>query len=94
MGYTSPRYDLIVGWDNPLDTFFYQVFDTTVDDEETACVRWEGTTWRAIPTVEALQARLAGFAMLPETVCTQLRRDQEQATPRSPLQNMLRHLLQ
>jgi hypothetical protein len=91
----DPRYDVVVGWDNPLETFFCQVFDTTVDtDDETACVLWEGTMLQAIPTVAALQVCLGQFATIPEVVCVQLCRDQAQATRRTPFQEMMLNLVQ
>ena len=49
----DPRSDVMVGWDDPLETYFATVFDTTTD-EDAACVLWEGAARRALPTVAAL----------------------------------------
>jgi len=88
-----PRYEVVVGWDNPLATFFCEVFNTTVDeDDDTACVLWEGTTLRAIGTVEALQTRLHLFATIPPAIIAQLRHDRAHAVPRSPLQEQMLRL--
>ena len=62
----DPRLTVIVGWDNPLATFFAQVFDPSIEDDDggvTSC----GSAPRpeAIPTVAALQAQLAGWAIDP-----------------------------
>jgi hypothetical protein len=91
----DPRYDIVVGWDNRLETFFCQVFDTTVDTEdEAACVLWEGTALQAIPTVDALQTYLGPFTTIPEAMGAQLRCDQTQAIRRTPFQEMMLRLVQ
>ena len=91
----DPRYEVVVGWDSPLETFFCQAFDTAADeDDETCCVLWEGMAFQAIPTVDALQACVGQFATIPEAMCAQLRSDQAHATPRSPLQDQLLLLFQ
>ena len=56
----QPGLTVIVGWDNPLQTLFAQVFDPSIEDDEAACLLWIGTAPEAIPTVAALQAQLAG----------------------------------
>jgi hypothetical protein len=74
-----------------LETYFAQVFDTTQDDDDTACVLWEGNALRAITTVEALHACLYPFATIPPAIIIQLHHDRAHAVPRSPLQeHMLR----
>jgi hypothetical protein len=91
----DPRFDVVVGWDSPLATFFCQVFDTTTDaDDDTSCVFWEGSEVQSIPTLDALHAHIRPFATIPEATCAQLRRDQEHATPRSPLQDMMLRMVQ
>ena len=77
---------MIVGWDNPLVTFFAQVFDPSIEDDEDACLLWIGTAPEAIPTVAALQAQLAGWAAIPPDIVDRLTRDQQTATPPTPLQ--------
>ena len=51
---------MVVGWDNPLATFFAQVCDPSIEDEDEACVLWLGTAPQVMPTVATLQAQLAG----------------------------------
>jgi hypothetical protein len=52
--YTIPAQDpdltVIVGWDNPLLTFFAQVFNASIADDDEACVLWIGTAPQAIST--------------------------------------------
>jgi hypothetical protein len=65
----GPRYDVIVGWDDPLETYFAIVFDTTVDeDDDAACLLWVGAALRALPTVAALQDHLRAYATIPREV--------------------------
>jgi len=89
----NPRWTVVVGWDNPLATFFAQVVDPSLDDEDDAYVLWLGTAPQAIPTVAALQAQLAGWATLPAALVAQLTREQQAATPPTPLQRWVLQLL-
>ena len=82
-----------VGWDNPLQTLFAQVFDPSIEDDEAACLLWIGTAPEAIPTVAALQAQLAGWATIPPDIVDRLTRDQQAATPPTPLQRWAHQLL-
>jgi hypothetical protein len=88
-----PGLTVIVGWDNPLMTFFAQVFDPSIEDDEAACLLWIGTTPEAIPTVAALQAQLVGWATIPDDIVDRIRRDQHAATPPTPLQQWALQLL-
>src|SRR5262245_28101653 len=54
-----PALTVTVGWDNPLVTFFAQVFDPAIEEDADACLLWIGTAPEALPTVAALQAQLA-----------------------------------
>jgi hypothetical protein len=89
------RYHVVVGWDAPLTTFFGEVWDRTVPDEDddAACVLWAGTALSALPTVDALQTCLAAFATIPADVVTQLQQDRITTTPRTPLQERMVQLL-
>ena len=89
----DPRFTVVVGWDNPLATFFAQVFDPSIDDEDDAYVLWLGTAPQAISTVAALQAQLASCATIPAALVAQLTREQQAATPPTPLQRWARQLL-
>ena len=72
----QPGLTVIVGWDNPLTTFFAQVFDPSIEEDAAACLLWIGNAPEAIPTVAALQAQLAGWAAIPPDIV-------ERLTPRS-----------
>jgi hypothetical protein len=82
----DPGLTAIVGWDNPLMTFFAQVFGPSIEEDADACLLWIGTAPEALPTVAALQAQLAGWATIPAEIVDRLTRDQQAATPPTPLQ--------
>ena len=82
----NPALTIIIGWDNPLQTFFAQAFDPSVEDEAEADLLWIGTALQEIPTVAALQAQLTGWATIPPTIVDRLMRDQQAATLPTPLQ--------
>jgi hypothetical protein len=89
----DPDLTVIVGWDNPLVTFFAQVFDPSIEEDAEACLLWIGTAPGAISTVAALQAQLAGWATIPPDIVDRLTRDQQGATPPTPLQRWAHQLL-
>jgi hypothetical protein len=76
-----------------LGTLFAQVFDPAIEDDDDACVLWIGTTPQAISTVAALQAQLTGWAAIPPAIVDRLVRDQQNATPPTPLQRWVYQLL-
>jgi hypothetical protein len=82
----DPALTVIVGWDNPLVTFFAQAFDPSIEDEAEADLLWIGTALREIPTVAALQDQLNGWATIPPDIVDRLTRDQQAATLPTPLQ--------
>ncbi len=89
----DPRFMAVVGWDNPLATFFAQVFNPLIDDDDEAYVLWIGAAPQAIPTVAALQAQLVGWATLPPAIVDRLIREQQAASPPTPLQRWALQLL-
>jgi hypothetical protein len=89
----DPDLTVIVGWDNPLMTFFAQVFNPSIEDDDEACLLWIGTAPEAIPTVAALQVQLADWATIPTDIVDRLLRDQQAATPPTPLQRWAHRLL-
>ena len=89
----NPALTVVVGWDNPLQTFFAQAFDPSVEDEAEADLLWIGTAFQEISTVAALQAQLTGWAIIPPAIADCLTRDQQAATPPTPLQRWALQLL-
>ena len=88
----QPGLTVIVGWDNPLQTLFAQVCDPSREDEGDAYLLWIGTAPGAISTVAALQAQLSGWATIPPAILDRLIREQQTATPPTPLQQWVLRL--
>jgi hypothetical protein len=76
-----------------LQTLFAQVCDPSREDEEDAYLLWIGTAPGAIATVAALQAQLSGWATIPPAILDRLVREQQAATPPTPLQQWVLQLL-
>ena len=89
----QPGLTVTVGWDNPLCTFFAQVFDPSIEEDADACLLWIGTAPGDISTIAALQAQLTGWATIPPDIVDRLVRDQQAATPPTPLQRWAHQLL-
>jgi hypothetical protein len=80
--FVTPSHTIVVGWDNPLQTFFAQVWpghdeEAWGDEPEL----WAGCRVAEVPTVEALAELLKPCAELPAEVVTLLRRDCERRRP-------------
>jgi hypothetical protein len=90
--HAAPHLALVVGWDAPLQTYFAQVFDSTVpSDAETDCVLWIGDDpTQPMTSVAALQAHLE--YQIPAHITLALRKDALQAHTRSPLQHIMAEL--
>jgi hypothetical protein len=69
-------------------------FDPSIEDDDEAYVLWIGTAPHVISTVAALQAQLAGWATIPADIVDRLTRDQQVATPPTPLQRWAIQILE
>jgi hypothetical protein len=63
----APHHTIVVGWDNPLKTFYAQVWD-----ERTEELVWFGSAKGEIPNVEDLAEVLAPYGDLPDWLAEQL----------------------
>jgi len=85
--FNTQPFTVIVGWDNPLQTYFAQVWDSQLKDEDDGgCVFWVGTHPGSVRTAQDLAQVVSGYAVLPEDLVTQLEQDQAESEPPSPLQ--------
>jgi len=75
---------VLVGWDNPMMTFFGQVSRVSADDAEQQIILWVGDEPRAYQTVDALQEALASVCQLPGDVVRSLRQDRLAVADRGP----------
>lgn len=70
----------VVGWDNPLQTFFAQVQQYQDDVDEDPIMRlWIGTTPSECLDVIKLAKAIAPWAILPADIATQLEADRDTA---------------
>ena len=74
-----PEFTVVVGWDNPLRTYFAQV-----DRVNGECILWIGSGERECPTAEGLVMPLAPFADLQTPTIEQLRADRLADIDRGP----------
>lgn len=79
--------EIIVGWDNPLLTFFVQVWDEAEDED--APVLWVGAKPGEVCSVEALSECVRPFGEIPEVILTGLRAD---SAAREPLTDWQRKM--
>ncbi len=75
---THPQHEVIVGWDNPLQTFFCTVHDTSRKEDEPHLILWRGTAYAEIQTFAALQTATYNYTNIPIDVCLALNKDQEE----------------
>jgi hypothetical protein len=85
----NPAYEIIVGWDNPLGSFFCQVVDESVPMDEDHVLYWRGTTPGAIPTVDALAEIMSDYVTLTYAEKVRLAQDQQQRTEPTPFQQTM-----
>jgi hypothetical protein len=93
----SNRFEVTIGWDRPLNSFFAQVQDLKIaDGEQDPIVVWVGASYSEIPRPEDLQAHIAGFAVIPVEMLDALRADRSAALDRgnTKLQRELREIME
>jgi hypothetical protein len=76
----SPANKIIVGWDNPLQTFFVQVIDRKKEDagRDEKFLLWLGCSLREIYEVEQLVRLLSLFAKLTPAMQATLYGDKDE----------------
>ena len=85
-----PDHETIVGWDNPLQTFFVYVRDTTTPEEEDDRFVFEkGERIQEILTVADLARVVKPYALFPSSVQEALIKDYAERTRPTPLQERM-----
>jgi hypothetical protein len=79
---------IVVGWDNPLKTYFAQVWDGGGPGQGELRL-WIGAGRDRVPTAEALADLVAPYGELPADVLAQLEEDSELRTGPTPPQQPL-----
>lgn len=91
----SDIFEVAVGWDPALETFFVMVFGVADAGRDPDVRHWLGGQPRQIATVEELQAEVLQYAELPMGLVSQLRGDQRNggASPPQRLSRFISRLL-
>jgi hypothetical protein len=84
----EPRYEIVLGWDNPLESFFVQVWDRSSDEEDP--VLWMGAKPGEVATVEALAALVRPYGEIPDVILARLREDVAAREPLTDWQLQMR----
>ena len=72
----DPRFEIVVGWDWPMRTYFAQVLDNkNPEDDENRPRVWIGTSFDEIQTPEELRAPIATYGNIPDDIIQALRDD-------------------
>ena len=72
----DPRFEIVVGWDWPMRTYFAQVLDNeNPEDDENYARVWIGTSFDEIQTPEELHAAIAAYGNMPDDIIQDLRDD-------------------
>lgn len=79
-----PGFIVVVGWDNPMMTYFAQVEDETAGEDDDPVVLWLGGSHREVLRPEDLVAQLAPYADVTTEHLDQLRTDRAGDADRGP----------
>ena len=80
------RRGIVVGWDNPLQTFFVQVWENSDEDDP---VLWVGTWPEEVTSVEALAEVMRPYGEIPAEVLAQLHTDFDGRKPQTAWQRQV-----
>jgi hypothetical protein len=83
-----PGLSIVVGWDNPLKTYFAQVWDGGALEKGNLKL-WVGAGEDKVPTPEALAELVEPYGDIPAEILLQLGADFEPGTVPTPLQRLL-----
>ncbi|GEO01886.1 hypothetical protein FHS51_002957 [Sphingobium wenxiniae] len=91
----SDIFEVAVGWDLGLGTFFVMVFGVAEVGRDPDVRHWRGGQPRQIVTVEELQTEVSPYAELPMELVSRLRGDQSNggASPPQRLSRLISGLL-
>jgi hypothetical protein len=85
---SRPELSIVVGWDNPLKTYFAQVWDGGGPGQGELRL-WVGAGRDKVPTAEMLAELVAPYGEVPTDVLAQLDEDHELRTGPTTLQRPL-----
>ena len=72
----DPNFQIVIGWDRPMRTFFAQVLDATKQPGDEGFARvWAGGTFDEIQSPEALRPLIAAYGDITDEMLAVLRAD-------------------
>jgi hypothetical protein len=86
--FRAGRHEIVVGWDNPLETFFVQVWDESADEDDP--VLWAGARPGEVASVEALAELVRPYGEVPDELLGRLREDSAAREPLTEWQRRMR----
>ena len=91
----SEVFEVAVGWDGGLDTYFIMAFGVPDATHEPAILLWRGRTLRDITSTDVLLAIARTFAEIPDALPAKLDFDRLAAphNPEAPISRLLAELL-
>lgn len=87
------RYEVVVGWDNPIGTFYAQVYDLETDNGHEP-VMWTDNNIQHIDMIEHLLVQADFIDRLHPKIKEQLNRDRDNSGPITPLQEKIRSIFE
>ncbi len=71
------RYNIVVGWDWPMRTYFAQVLDTDAIEREDRIRVWIGISFDEIQAPEVLRQPIAAYGTLTDDIIVRLHADRD-----------------
>ena len=87
------RYRVVVGWDNPMGTFYAQVYDLETDNGHEP-VMWTDKVIDRVDTIEHLLVQADFIDQLHPKIKEQLNKDRDNSGPITPLQKRVRSIFE
>lgn len=77
-------FEVAVGWDPGLETYFVMVFGAPLQGLEPEVRRWSGSSPRQICSVQDLRQEVEGYAIMEPELISQLQADQSSRHAEAP----------
>lgn len=87
------EYDIYVGWDNPLQTFFGTVFMDVMDDDNDGLIFSCGDSPNEVPEVMDLVVKMRPYCEIPDWMVNKLVNDYTNRTEPTALQTQMVNLV-
>lgn len=84
------HHQIIIGWDQPMRTFFVSVVDTVAEEKEEGeyVLLWLGTKYDEYKDINDLAISLADYAIIPDDIILQCQQDALVSFSPTPLQQL------